>query len=524
MAKTNNSSDRVRNLVMVLGDQLDRDSAAFDGFDTGTDAVLMMEVDEEASYVPQHKIRLVLFFAAMRHFRDELRERGRTVHYIELTERGNEGGFAAEIERQVKRLRPRRLVLVKPGDYRVEQAIRSTCRKLALPAEIRDDRHFLSTPDEFAQFAGERKSLLMETFYRQMRRQHRVLMDGDEPLDGRWNFDSDNRENFGKDGPAHIKAPRSFTPDATTRAVMAMVEERFADSPGSLAQFDYPVTHQQARAALRDFIRYRLANFGRYQDAMASGHPYLYHSRLSCVLNLHLLHPKAVIEAACKAHEAGAAPLNAVEGFVRQILGWREYIRGVYWLKMPDYAELNALEADLPMPAFMWTGATDMNCIRESVGQLVDHAYAHHIQRLMVLGLYSLLLGVRPYTVHQWHLSMYADAIDWVSLPNVLGMSQYGDGGIVGTKPYSASGSYISRMSDYCSGCRYNPKQATGDSACPFTTLYWEFLDRNRDKVSNNRRMQLQLRNLARKDRDERQAIRKQADRIKAAATEHTYL
>lgn len=524
MAKTESSADRVRNLVLVLGDQLDRDSAAFDRFDDATDAVLMMEVEEEASYVPQHKARLVLFFAAMRHFRDELRERGRTVRYIELSDRANKGSFAAELERQVKRLRPQKLVLIKPGDYRVAEAIRATCRKLDLAVEVRDDRHFLCTSDEFADFAADHKSLLLETFYRRMRRRHRTLMDGDEPLGGRWNFDADNRESFGKNGPDHIKAPRSFRPDETTRAVMEMVERRFPEAPGSLAQFDYPVTHEQARAALRDFIQHRLANFGRYQDAMASGRPYLYHSRLSCVLNLHLLHPRVAIEAACAAHEKGEAPLNAVEGFVRQILGWREYIRGVYWLKMPDYADLNALGAELPMPAFMWSGDTDMNCVRESVGQLVDHAYAHHIQRLMVLGLFSMLLGVRPYAVHQWHLSMYADAIDWVSLPNVLGMSQYGDGGIVGTKPYSASGSYISRMSDYCRGCRYDPRQATGEGACPFPTLYWDFLDRNRSKISDNRRMQLQLRNLARKDSEERRAIRKQADHLKAAATKHTYL
>ena len=303
-----------------------------------------------------------------------------------------------------------------------------------------------------------------------------------------------------------------------------MVERRFPDSPGKLDSFDYPVTHDQARAALRDFIEHRLAQFGTYQDAMVSGEPYLYHSRLSCVLNLHLLDPRDAIAAAVQAYEDGAAPINAVEGFVRQILGWREFIRGVYWLKMPDYAELNALDADLPMPAFMWTGETEMNCIAQSVGQLVEHAYAHHIQRLMVLGLFAMLLGVRPHDVHRWHMSMYADAVDWVSLPNVLGMSQYGDGGIVGSKPYAASGNYIIKMGDYCAGCRYNPKRATGEDACPITTLYWDFLSRNRRRIAGNRRMGFQLKNLDRKDDSERRAIREQAKVLKSEMTSETYL
>jgi deoxyribodipyrimidine photolyase-related protein len=303
-----------------------------------------------------------------------------------------------------------------------------------------------------------------------------------------------------------------------------MVARRFPDNPGKLESFDYPVTRAQAYAALRDFIKHRLANFGTYQDAMVTGHPYLYHSRLSCVLNLHLLDPRDAIDAAVDAYEEGAAPLNSVEGFVRQILGWREFIRGIYWLKMPRYAELNALDADLPMPAFMWTAETEMNCIRQSVGQLIDHAYAHHIQRLMVLGLFAMLLGVRPYDVHRWHMSMYADAIDWVSLPNVLGMSQYGDGGIVGTKPYAASGNYINRMGDYCDGCRYNPKVAVGDDACPFTTLYWDFLARNRREISGNRRMVFQLKNLDRKDDDELRAIGRRAHKLKTELTSRSYL
>jgi deoxyribodipyrimidine photolyase-related protein len=515
---------KARHLVVVLGDQLSNEASAFDDFDQASDTVLMMEVADEATYVPQHKIRLALFFSAMRHFRLALQDRGHRVHYAELEDENNRGSLTEEVKRWVHKTRPDKLILTKPGDYRVEQNIRKVARSLKCNLEIRTDRHFLCDPRDFQAYAEGRKSLLLESFYRQMRQREGVLMTGDDPVGGRWNFDRDNRENFGPDGPGHIKAPRSFRPDDVTRAVINMVERRFPASPGQLDKFDYPVTRDQARAALRDFIEHRLARFGTYQDAMVTGHPYLYHSRLSCVLNLHLLDPRDTIDAAVDAYQTDAAPINAVEGFVRQILGWREFIRGIYWLKMPGYAELNALDVDLPMPAFMWTGETEMNCIRQSVGQLIDHAYAHHIQRLMVLGLFAMLLGVKPYDVHRWHMSMYADAIDWVSLPNVLGMSQYGDGGIVGSKPYAASGSYINRMSDYCAGCQYNPKTATGDDACPFTTLYWDFLSRNQKRIRDNHRMGLQLRNLDRKDESDRRAIRRRADTLKSHMTARTYL
>ncbi len=517
-------TEKVRHLVLVLGDQLDAESSALDGFDPARDTILMMEVGEEATYVPQHKIRLVLFFSAMRHFRRTLEEQGCTVHYAALDDADNPGSFGGEIARWVRKTRPEKIIVCKPGDFRVETALAKAAAAASCDLEIRADRHFICALDDFEAHAADRKTLRLETFYREMRRRHEVLMEDGKPVGGAWNFDKDNRAKFGRDGPPHIKAPRAFRPDDITREVIAMVERRFPDSPGRLDGFDYPVTRDQARAALRDFIDHRLCNFGTYQDAMVAGEPYLYHSRLSCVLNLHLLDPREAIDAAVTAYHAGDAPINAVEGFVRQILGWREFIRGIYWLKMPNYADLNALDAELPMPAFFWTGETDMNCVRQSVGQLIDHAYAHHIQRLMVLGLFAMLLGVRPYDVHRWHMSMYADAVDWVSLPNVLGMSQYGDGGIVGSKPYCASGNYIDKMSDYCADCRFNPKQATGDEACPFTTLYWDFLSRNFQRIEGNHRMGFQLKNLDRKDARERHAIQDRAATLKTRMTEETYL
>jgi deoxyribodipyrimidine photolyase-related protein len=511
--------------VLVLGDQLNADSAAFDDFDAEHDAVLMVEAKHEATYVPQHKHRLMLFFSAMRHFRDELRERGFTVHYSALDDRKNRGSFGAEVPRWVHKTRAKQLVVAHPGDYRVRAELRGALRGKDCALDIRPDRHFLCTEEQFEEFAGGRRSLLMESFYRGMRRRHEVLLEPDGgPVGGKWNYDAENRDTFGKGGPPDIKPPRSFRWDDTTEAVAALVERQFPESPGSTQSFDYPVGASQARAALGDFVRHRLAGFGRYQDAMVTGQPYLYHSRLSSSLNLHLLDPRGAIEKALEAYENKQAPLNSVEGFVRQLLGWREYIRGIYWREMPDYERCNELEAELPMPAFMWTGETEMNCVRQSVGQLVEHAYAHHIQRLMVLGLFSLLLGVRPRDVNRWHLSMYVDAIDWVSLPNVYGMSQYADGGLLATKPYCASGAYIQRMSDYCGDCRFNPKRATGDDACPFTTLYWDFLSRNRNRLRDNRRMNFQLANLEKKSRSERGQVRQQAEKLKTALTKETWL
>ncbi|MBT8364559.1 MAG: cryptochrome/photolyase family protein [Deltaproteobacteria bacterium] len=515
---------KVRNLIIIFGDQLDLDSAAFDGFDSGEDAVLMMEVKEEASYIPQHKIRLAFFFSAMRHFADDLKDRGYTVYYVALDAPKNRGSFGAEITRWVHKTRPQQLICSRPGDLRVLESVQKAAKGLNCEFDVRPDRHFMSSVDDFKAFAEGRKSLLLETFYRKMRRDHDILMKSKDPVAGKWNFDKDNRGVFGKKGPPKIKPPRSFRPDQTTRDVIKLVQRELPDSPGHLENFDYPVTHKQALAALQDFVKHRLEHFGTYQDAMATDHPYLYHSRLSCVLNLHLLDPRKVIAEAVSAYRDNSAPINSVEGFVRQILGWREFVRGVYWLKMPEYAEMNALQADLPMPAFMWTAETEINCIHICIRQLIDHAYAHHIQRLMVMGLFALLLGVRPYEVHQWHLSMYADAVDWVSLPNVLGMSQYGDGGIIGTKPYAASGSYIDKMSDYCADCIYDPKESVRENACPFTTLYWDFLSRNHNRLRKNPRMGLQFRNLDRKSDADRNNIRKKADRLKSDLTQKTYL
>jgi deoxyribodipyrimidine photolyase-related protein len=339
----------------------------------------------------------------------------------------------------------------------------------------------------------------MEFFYREMRRKHQVLLDGDgKPEGGDWNYDAENRGSFGKTGPVDVPAPVRFAPDSLTVQVIDEVRRLFPQHVGKLDRFDWPVTRDQALIALQDFIDHRLSHFGEYQDAMWTREPWLYHSRISAALNLKLLNPLEVIRAAELAYRSGRAPLAATEGFIRQILGWREYVRVVYWHLMPGYLERNTMRASEPLPSFFWTARTDMQCLSDSIGQTLDLGYAHHIQRLMVTGLFCLLLGVDPKEVHAWYLSVYVDAVEWVELPNTLGMSQYADGGVMASKPYIASGRYIDKMSNYCRQCRYKPAEATGKTACPFTTLYWDFLIRHEQDLSGNPRMVMQVRNLAR--------------------------
>ena len=506
-----------RRLVLVFGDQLDSHSAAFDGFDNATDAVLMIEARHEASYIPQHKRRLVFFFAAMRHFAAAQRDLGRQVHYARLDDPANRGSFGPEIRRWVDALHPQEIVALEPGDWRVRHEL----EQLEPDIEIRPDRHFLADQDMFADLGGGRRRVILETFYREMRRRLNILMDdAGEPVGGAWNFDQDNRAAFGRKGPPLIAAPPRFDPDPITRSAIELVVREFPNSPGRLDNFDFAVTREHGLVVLKDFVTHRLRDFGRFQDAMHSNEAFLFHSQLSGVLNLHLLHPREVVDAALSID----APLNAVEGFVRQIIGWREFVRAIYWRGMPGYADRNELGADLPMPRFYWTGETDMRCLSQAIGHTIDHAYAHHIERLMVLGLFLLLLGVRPYDVHRWHMSMFRDAIDWVSLPNALGVSQHADGGVMGTKPYAASGAYINRMSDHCRHCRYDPRKATGDDACPFTTLYWDFLARHEERFASNRRMGPVYANLARKEPEDIVMIRRRADQLKARLTAETFL
>jgi deoxyribodipyrimidine photolyase-related protein len=506
----------VRHLIVVFGDQLNLDSSAFDGFDQKKDMIWMAEAEQESTHVWTHKQRITIFLAAMRHFRDQLQARGDRVHYAQLDDSRQTQCLPDRLGIDLRTLRPGRVIACQPGEWRVQENLKETCRENGVELEIREDRHFYTTLEDFEAHAEGRKSLRMEFFYRELRKRFGVLMDaGGKPEGGAWNFDKDNRGNFGKSGPEDPGKGPGHRADEITREVIDLVNERFADHPGSLDSFNWPVTREEARRDLDRFIRERLPTFGKYQDAMWQDEPWLYHSLISSSLNLKLLNPREVVGAAEEAYRAGRAPIAAVEGFIRQILGWREYVRGIYWRHMPEYMERNAMGAEEALPDFYWTGATELECLRQSIGQTLEHGYAHHIQRLMVTGLYALLLGVHPREVHAWYLAVYVDAVEWVELPNTLGMSQYGDGGLMASKPYVATGKYIQKMSNYCQTCPKNPAKRTGEEACPFTTLYWDYLLRHEAVLRKNQRMSLQVRNIDRIKPDERKAIQARAKAIR---------
>jgi deoxyribodipyrimidine photolyase-related protein len=502
----------VRRLVLVLGDQLDADAAAFDGFDPARDAVWMAEVAEESTHVWSSQPRIALFLAAMRHFGLALRERGITVHGQRLDDEAAQPTLRAALRQALGELRPEELVMTAPGDWRVLKSLRQTAAEAGIELEVREDRHFFCTVREFAAHAKDRKQLRLEYFYREQRRRHGVLMRSDDPAQpegGAWNFDAENRESFGPAGPPAVPVPARFEPDVTTRQVLQLVRSRFAGHPGRLDSFAWAVTRTQALQALDRFVEERLPQFGPWQDALWPREPWLWHSHLSAALNLKLLNPREVVARAEAAYRAGRVPLASAEGFIRQILGWREYVRGIYWTQMPGYLERNELGADADLPGFYWTGDTDMACLADAIGQTLEHGYAHHIQRLMVTGLYALLLGVAPQRVHEWYLAVYVDAVEWVELPNTLGMSQAADGGLTASKPYIASGKYIERQSggSLCARCRYRPGERVGERACPFTTLYWDFLMRHEKRLTANPRTVMQVKNLARIAADERERI-----------------
>ena len=475
------------NLILMLGDQLTPEISSLSGSDNKSDVVLMAEVMEEATYVRHHKKKIAFLFSAMRHFARELENAGWRVAYVSVDDKSNTGSLKGEVARALKKHKLARVVVTEPGEWRLLKIMQGWSDKLKCEVDILPDRRFLASHHEFAGWASGRKQLRMEYFYREMRKKTGLLMDGDKPVGGKWNFDSENRKPAADD--LFIPEPLSFEPDEVTRTVLNLVEDRFSSHFGNLAPFWFAVTREDAEAARDHFISEALPHFGDYQDAMLQGQRFLYHSVLSHYINCGLLDPVDVCQRAAEAYANGDAPLNAVEGFIRQIIGWREFVRGIYWLKMPSYAKVNFFQAERKLPSFYWTGETDMLCLAEAIKQTKEEAYAHHIQRLMVTGNFAMLIGVAPEEIHEWYLAVYADAFEWVELPNVIGMSQFADGGVLGSKPYASSGSYINKMSNYCGECKFDVKKKTGDGACPFNALYWDFLARNEDKLGQNARL-----------------------------------
>ncbi len=477
----------IRNLILILGDQLSPRISSLQGANRTSDRILLVEVHDETTYVPHHPKKIAFLFSAMRHFAAKLRAAGWAVDYVTLDDTDNSGSFTGEVERAIARHDPERVVLTEPSEWRVLDAVDGWSDQFSIDVQVVPDDRFICSIAEFGEWADGRKQLRMEFFYREMRRKTGLLMDGDQPTGGRWNFDAENRKSAKPD--LFVPQPLRSIPDDITTEVLQLVASRFKNHFGDLEPFWFAVTTEQADGVVDHFIKEALQAFGDYQDAMLQGQPFLYHSLIALYINAGLLDPLDVCRRVETEYRDGRAPLNAVEGFIRQIIGWREYMHGIYWLKMPGYVESNFFDAARALPDFYWTGETDMACLKAAIKQTKEEAYAHHIQRLMVTGNFAMLVGVDPKAVHEWYLAVYADAYEWVELPNTLGMSQFADGGLLGSKPYAASGNYINKMSNYCGDCHYDVKKKTGNEACPFNPLYWDFLVRNEDKLRGNPRM-----------------------------------
>jgi deoxyribodipyrimidine photolyase-related protein len=499
----------MKTLVPVLGDQLSLDLSSLARADPAETVVLMMEIAGETTYVRHHRRKIAYILSAMRHHAAALREAGWAVEYVALDDPDNAGSFTSEVARAVQRHAPDRIIVTESGEWRVAAMLDSWETLFGIPVAIVPDTRFLCSHGDFAAWADGRRELRMEFFYRGMRRRSGLLMDGAKPIGGKWNYDKDNRKPAARD--LLMPRPLSFAPDAITRDVLVLVAARFDDHPGRLEDFDFAVTRADALRQQAHFLDHSLPRFGDFQDAMLTGEPWMYHAILSPYLNSGLLDPLALCREVEVRYVRGLVPLNCAEGFIRQIIGWREFVRGIYWREGPDYVQRNFLNATRPLPGFYWTGETDMHCLAQAIGQTLDHAYAHHIQRLMVTGNFALLIGADPAEVHRWYLEVYADAYEWVELPNTLGMSQFGDGGLLASKPYISSGAYIDRMSDYCRSCRYDPRQRLGEDACPFNALYWDFLDRHQDKLGDNPRLAMPYRNWQRAEPEAQAATRAQA-------------
>jgi len=496
----------MKTLRLILGDQLSESISSLKDCSLETDVILMCEVWDEATYVKHHKKKIAFLFSAMRHFAQLLQKKGVRVEHSTLENPDNTGSFTSEVKRILAKQSFDKVVVTHPSEHRVYENILKLKSELNIPVLVLEDDRFLSQHEQFSAWAKNRKQLRMEYFYRDIRKQYNILMDGSQPVGGKWNYDTDNRKPH-KEGLT-IPSPYQVELDAITTEVISLVSKRFDNHFGDLTPFFFAVTRTDALKVLDHFMEHRLPYFGDYQDAMVQDEPWMYHAHISFYLNCGLLLPLECVRAAEKFYDTGKAPLNAVEGFIRQIIGWREYVRGIYWLKMPEYSEQNFFNAQRSLPEFYWTANTNMNCLSQCIQETKRNAYAHHIQRLMVLGNFALLAGIQPKEVNEWFLIVYADAYEWVELPNVSGMTLFADGGYLASKPYAAGGNYIKKMSNYCQNCTYSVSKKTGPDACPFNYLYWDFLDRNREKLSKNQRLSMIYKTFERMDQGKQKAIR----------------
>ncbi len=489
--------------ILILGDQLTWNNPALKSADPENHLIIMAEVNEEATYVRHNRHKIALLFSAMRHFADELRQNGYRVSYYKL---GDSITSLVEACRLTCERWPiKQILLCEPGEYRLIKEIAGWSDSLGIDVKLEEDTRFLASRSDFAKWAQGRKQLRMEYFYREMRKRYGILMDSDQPAGGKWNFDAENRVGWRN----QVEIPERLMPkkDEITEQVINEVLESFPTHPGDLCGFRWSVTRESALIELEWFCENILVNFGTYQDSLSEDSPWLFHGLISMYLNIGLLEPLEVCQRVEGAFRMGECSIAAAEGFIRQILGWREYVRGIYWYHMPEYKLRNTLDANLSLPTWFWTGETNMRCLSSAIRQSLDHGYAHHIQRLMVIGNFSLIAGLDVRAVCDWYLGVYVDAYEWVELPNTLGMALFADGGIMASKPYAASGKYIQKQGDHCKGCKYDPKRVIGEGACPYNSLYWHFIDRHQDTLSQNARMGLILGGWKKRDQENQEAV-----------------
>jgi len=495
---------------LILGDQLNIHHSWFDRVDSSV-TYAIMEVKPESEYVTHHVQKVVAIFAAMRQFAHLLTTKGHQVVYFKINDPNNQQDFIKNLSALKESTGAETIAYQWPDEYRLDLYFQ--CAHLDLnPC---DSEHFLTARQDLQEFFKGKKSYLMESFYRHMRKKFQVLVHENQPVGGTWNLDHENRNKVPKNHQIQT-TPLSWT---DCSEVHQDVVDAGLPTIGTIdaTKFHWTTTRDQALELLEEFIQKALPFFGTLQDAMTDKHWYLYHSRLSFALNVKLIHPLEVIRRAEQAYfeDPERYSLNQIEGFIRQILGWREYMRGIYWAKMPEFSSLNYFGNDAQLPSWYWTGNTKMNCLRHAIKQSLEHAYAHHIQRLMVTGNFALLLGVHPDHVDRWYLGIYIDAFEWVEITNTRGMSQFADGGIVGSKPYVSSAAYIQKMSNYCEGCSYNHKEKLGENACPFNALYWDFYHRNRTLLERNPRIGMMYKVWDKMDDAQQQKILQKAAGLK---------
>lgn len=503
----------MKTLRLILGDQLNSLHSWFKN--KNPDVIyVMMEIKPETEYVLHHGQKILAIFSAMRNFSEELKQQGHHVHYIYFDDQENAHSFEKNIQYLIEKYQIERFEYQEPDEYRIDKQMRDFTRKLNVTTKIFSTEHFYTQRNDLKHFFDGKKSWLMETFYRDMRRKHQVLMEGDRPAEGKWNFDKSNRNKL----PANHKPPEPKSFGKPNQDVMQFLLDKKINYFGEIneAYFTWPLSRTHSVELLDYFVDYLLPYFGTYQDAMNERSWSLYHSRLSFSLNVKMLSPQEVIQRVLnKYYQSDDVDIAQAEGFIRQILGWREFMRGIYWAFMPQYAQKNHFNHQRPLPEFYWDGNTKMNCLKHSIDQSLKYAYAHHIQRLMITGNFALLNETHPDETDWWYLGVYIDAFEWVEMPNTRGMSQFADGGVLATKPYVSSANYIHKMSDYCRSCSYDKSKTTGEKACPFNSMFWSFVDKNREELRKNRRMGFLLSNWDKRTPESRSAILEQAEHYK---------